>query len=69
MDGARFAKMLSDKHLFELKMSCIRLPFCTLLLHTTTPILTGMDALHGYSTSGSAGLSCGTVYAVFPIHR
>ena len=38
--------------LFELKMSCIRLPFCTLLLHTTTPILTGMDALHGYSTSG-----------------
>ena len=26
--------------------------FCTLLLHTTTPILTGMDALHGYSTSG-----------------
>lgn len=52
MDGAQFAKMLSDKHLFELKMSCIRLPFCTLLLHTTTPILTGMDALHGYSTSG-----------------
>ncbi len=38
-------------------MSCIRLLFCTLLLHTTTPILTGMDALHGYSTlvSCSAG--------------
>lgn len=52
MDGAQFAKMLSDKHLFELKMSCIRLPFCTLPLRTTTPILTGMDALHGYSTSG-----------------
>ena len=33
-------------------MSCIRLPFCTLPLRTTTPILTGMDALHGYSTSG-----------------
>ena len=52
MDGAQFAKMLSDKHLLELKMSCIRLPFCTLLLRTTTPILTGMDALHGYFTSG-----------------
>ena len=49
MDGVQFAKMLSDKHLFELKMSCIRLPFCT---RTTTPILTGMDALHGYFTSG-----------------
>ena len=40
-----------QKHCFE-SMSCIRLPFCTLPLRTTTPILTGMDALHGYSTSG-----------------
>ena len=41
MDGAQFAKMLSDKHLFELKMSCIRLPFCTLLFAYYHPYFDG----------------------------
>lgn len=88
MDGAQFAKMLSDKHLFELnrmeyKYSTVsvkefaellrqnfaqplpltdfsgnKLFYLPNLAQISTngilppPILTGMDALHGYFTSG-----------------
>ena len=53
MDGVQFAKMLSDKHLFELKMSCIRLPFCTLPLRTTILTLMEMAAQLGCSIFGT----------------